>query len=75
MYCQFNDFVNEKLGIRDDVLILSDFLYNILKDSKKKSDQYIYEITKQTIRHNEESINLMLSIINDHEKDTGAYKN
>ena len=46
-----------------------------LKDSKKKSDQYIYEITKQTIRHNEESINLMLSIINDHEKDTGAYKN
>jgi hypothetical protein len=51
------------------------FVLKALKDSKKKSDQYIYEITKQTIRHNEESINLMLSIINDHEKDTGAYKN
>jgi sugar-specific transcriptional regulator TrmB len=51
------------------------FVLKALKDSKKKSDQYIYEITKQTIRHNEESINLMLSIINDNEKDTGAYKN
>ena len=51
------------------------FVLKALKDSKKKSDQYIYEITKQTIRHNEESINLMLSIINDQEKDTGAYKN
>ena len=51
------------------------FVLEALKDSDKKSDQYLYELTKQTIRHNEESINLILSIITDHEKDTGAYKN
>ena len=51
------------------------FVLNALKDSKKKQDKYLYEITKQTIKHNEESIQLMLAIIQDHEKDTGAYKN
>ena len=32
----FEDFINEKLGIRDDVIILSDFLFNYLKDLKKE---------------------------------------
>jgi len=31
----FENYINEKLGIRDDVLILSDFLFNYLKDVDK----------------------------------------
>ena len=35
IYLNFEDFINEKLGIRDDVVILSDFLYDVLKNKKK----------------------------------------
>mgnify|MGYP001331342563 CR=1 FL=1 len=32
----FENFINEKIGIRDDVVILSEFLYNFLKDKDKE---------------------------------------
>ena len=44
-YLDFEDFINEKLGIHDDVLILSNFLYEILKNHDKikfEIDRNIY---------------------------------
>lgn len=32
----FENFINEKMGIRDDVVILSDFLYDYLSDANKE---------------------------------------
>lgn len=37
MEMNFENYINEKLGIREDVIILSDFLFNYLKDIKKES--------------------------------------
>ena len=39
-YLDFEDFINEKLGIHDDVLILSNFLYEILKNHDKIKFDY-----------------------------------
>jgi hypothetical protein len=46
IYLEFEDFINERLGINNDVLILSYFLYNILKYKNKKNFEIIKDIPK-----------------------------
>jgi len=69
IYLNFEDFINEKLGIHDDVIILSDFLYNILKKNKKE---------KIVIKDNIPEVSFKISkiIINFHSSnDVNAYFN
>lgn len=57
IYLDFENFINEKLGIRDDVIILSDFLFDILKDNGKKKIVIKNNIPKVSFRISKITIN------------------
>ena len=57
IYLDFNDFINEKLGINNDVIVLSDFLYNILKNKNKKKIEITNGIPTVSFKINKIIIN------------------